>query len=162
MEKWHTGEAIITSIEEVENVTSGLEGDSSYYDGWVIKTDSELELSILIENGQGISEQWGYAVSEDDVNKFIYAKLFSIETVDTAYNSKMLDIYKLIDQKEEGGFDWGKYGDIIFLNLNTSEGVLQFTVYNSHNGYYGHLALIKLVKKNSVSNNIYIIEGKEI
>ena len=28
----------------------------------------------------------------------------------------------------------------MFVNINTSNGLLQFAAYNNHNGYYGHNA----------------------
>ena len=30
------------------------------------------------------------------------------------------------------------YGGIMFVNFVTSKGVMQFVLYNEHNGYYGH------------------------
>ena len=32
----------------------------------------------------------------------------------------------------------------MFLTFKTSNGTLQFAVYNDHNGYYGHQALIRI------------------
>ena len=33
-------------------------------------------------------------------------------------------------------------GGAMFVNLETSEGLLQFVAYNAHNGYYGHEAVL--------------------
>jgi hypothetical protein len=33
-------------------------------------------------------------------------------------------------------------GGAMFVNLETSEGILQFVAYNSHNGGYGHDAVL--------------------
>ena len=33
-------------------------------------------------------------------------------------------------------------GDCMFVNVNTTEGLIQFTAYNCHNGYYGHDAVL--------------------
>lgn len=33
-------------------------------------------------------------------------------------------------------------GDFVFINLETNKGTLQFVLYNSHNGYYGHCSSI--------------------
>ena len=30
----------------------------------------------------------------------------------------------------------------MFVNINTSNGALQFAAYNEHNGYYGHEAVV--------------------
>jgi len=34
--------------------------------------------------------------------------------------------------------DDDKATSTMFINIDTSEGLLQFAAYNSHNGYYGH------------------------
>lgn len=39
-------------------------------------------------------------------------------------------------------------GDVLFVDLITSEGVLQFVAYNAHNGEYGHHAVV-------ISNQIH-------
>ena len=33
-------------------------------------------------------------------------------------------------------------GGVMFVNITTSKGVLQFVAYNEHNGYYGHSACV--------------------
>lgn len=66
--------------------------------------------------------------SDDDFSEYIGSELLCVDVVDKALNKKTdIDIY-------EGG--------IIFLNLETSNGTLQFAVYNEHNGYYGHNAKV--------------------
>ena len=73
-------------------------------------------------------------MSEDDFADFIGAQLIDIKIVDTALNVTEL---KMEDELKGGGLD---AGDTMFVNINTSEGLLQFVAYNSHNGYYGHTA----------------------
>lgn len=34
-------------------------------------------------------------------------------------------------------------GSVMYVNIETSEGTLQFTAYNEHNGYYSHTALVE-------------------
>jgi hypothetical protein len=66
--------------------------------------------------------------SDDEFHEFIGAELLSVDIVDKALNKKTdIDVY-------EGG--------IIFVNIETSKGILQFAVYNEHNGYYGHSARV--------------------
>lgn len=43
------------------------------------------------------------------------------------------------DEKTDGGL---YEGEAMFINFETSKGTLQFTLYNSHNGYYGHTAKV--------------------
>ena len=113
----------IISIEEIEK---------DEMEGYEIKTD-KYSLSILIDKCQCCCEEWGYVCSEDDIDGYIGSNLVSYAATDTALNNKTnIDIYE---------------GDIMFLTLETSNGSLQFAVYNEHNGYYGHNAIIKRDEK---------------
>ena len=122
----------ILEIREVEN--SSYEGADSWFkgDGFLIKTDKQ-EIKILISNSQDCCEQWGYFCANDDFKDYIGAELNNIKFVDDCLNKKILD------QKLEYGID---EGEIKFIILETSKGDLQFSVYNNHNGYYGHSACV--------------------
>lgn len=113
----------ILEIREVMDVEDEKERWSGY-DGYEIMTDRQ-SIKILIGNGQCCCENWGYLSSEDDFKDFIGAELLKITETNTALITKDLPEY----------FD---EGDIIFVNLETSNGTLQFAVYNVQNGYYGH------------------------
>jgi hypothetical protein len=107
----------ITKIEEVEDKMAGYK-----------ITTSAQEISILIANFQSCCEDYGYMVSEDDLESFIGADLYSIKTVDSALTVNELSLKEYsIDQ-----------GACVFVNLETSKGTIQFTLYNQHNGYYSH------------------------
>jgi hypothetical protein len=111
----------ITKIEEVADKMTGYK-----------ITTSAQEISILIANYQSCCEDYGYMVSEDDLESFIGADLYSIKTVDSALTVNELSLKKYsIDQ-----------GYCVFVNLETSKGTIQFTLYNSHNGYYSHAVKI--------------------
>jgi len=103
------------------------------YDGFKIST-SEHEYLILIDNGQNCCEQWGYFSSEDNFEDFVGKNLFSVELTDTALNKKKL----------EELLPYGPYeGGIQFVDFKMTDGsVLQFAVYNAHNGYYGHPIIV--------------------
>lgn len=103
-------------IESIKEVTQGG------FDGYVIKTNLQ-EIKIFIENGQGCCEIWGHLSSEDDFNDYIGAELKNIVQVDDALNVVMKQL---------------EPDCTIFVNVETSKGLLQFAVYNEHNGYYGH------------------------
>ena len=104
----------------------------SSYDGYKVKT-SEHEYLILIDNEQNCCESWGYFASEDDFDSFIGKSLNSIELTDLALNNKKV---------EESGY-YDDCGGIQFVNFKFNDGsVLQFAVYNAHNGYYGHPIII--------------------
>ena len=108
---------IIESIEEFE---CNCDGESGC---WVRTNLQTIEMSI--DNGQSCCERWGYFWSNDNVEEFIGAELLSVEIVDKSLNMKLF-VANVDDE------------DAIFINLNTSNGILQFTIYNQHNGYYGH------------------------
>lgn len=121
---------IIKSIEEVHNKKL-KRTDYSEYDGFLIITDKQ-NIFIGIENGQSCCESFGYLTSQDNFNEFIGSNLNEIKLVDTALNIKKVE--DTINGLDEG--------EAIFVNLETDKGTLQFTVYNSHNGYYGHEAVV--------------------
>ena len=98
-------------------------------DGYEIVTD-EATYRILIENGQSCCEDWGYFSSDDDFERYYGKSLVDVVLTDTALNQKKL----------EETLPYGlEYGGIQFVDFKFSDGsVLQFAVYNAHNGYYGH------------------------
>lgn len=118
----------IINIEEVHGFKIG---DWASYDGFKIQTD-EKEVMLLISDSQGCCESWGHITSADDIKDFIGAEIIKIEEVDTAYNKKVIDATSELDS-----------GGAVFLNVETDKGLLQFAVYNAHNGYYGHGVLVK-------------------
>lgn len=111
---------IITKIEEVH-----LQGDHwSGEEGYKVTT-SEQEVLLLIDNAQSCCEDWGYLMSEDEPQRFVGSTLLGIEITETDRTGK-----DLVENMYEG--------DVLFVDLKTSMGTLQFVAYNYHNGYYGH------------------------
>jgi len=123
---------VIKKIEEVENYDYG-DPHYSRFDGFKITTDKQ-EILLMISNDQSCCEDWGYFMSEDNIYSFIGSSLLDIQIVDTSLNQKEFD------KKFEHGLDCG---DVMFVNLNTDKGTLQFTAYNRQNGFYGHTAIVK-------------------
>ena len=97
-------------------------------DGFIITTDTQV-IKLGIENYQCCCEDWGYFMSKDNLVEFIGADLITIRVTDTA-----LETWKEIEELYEGG--------VMFINLETTNGLLQFVAYNKHNGYYGHDACV--------------------
>lgn len=122
-------------IKEIVEVTDEQGGDRSWgrFDGFDVVT-SEQRIQLRIQNGQDCCEQFGYFWMNEKPEEFIGAKVLGVEVVDTALNQKVLEAH---DAHELDG------GDVMFVNIQTDRGVLQFTAYNSHNGYYGHSALVR-------------------
>ncbi len=130
---------VIKSIKEVYDINFRTKKDGgveftapdswSNHDGYEIVTDKHKYL-LLIDNGQCCCENWGYFASNDDFNSFIGKTLYGVDLTDTALNTKQ------VEEVDEFDLD---AGGIQFVNFSMSDGsVLQFAVYNGHNGYYGH------------------------
>lgn len=115
----------ILEIKEVKNVKSITPGEYDRYDGYQITTDKRT-IMILITNDSQCCEDWGYLASNDNFNDFIGCELTNVSITDTSLKTYDVDLSDL----EDGG--------AIFVNFETSNGTLQFAVYNAHNGYYGH------------------------
>lgn len=115
----------------MEEILKIEELSTDYEDGFVITTDKQI-IKLLMENGLQCCEDYGYFMSEDNLDNFIGAKIRSIYTTDTA-----LKTYEILDP------DYLDCGDVLFVNIDTTKGLLQFTAYNAHNGYYGHRVRIE-------------------
>lgn len=100
------------------------------YDGFQIITDLQT-IKIGISDGQCCCESFGCIITNDDTKEFIGAELKSIAIVDNALNNKKIEELEYLDS-----------GGAMFVNFETSEGLLQFVAYNAHNGYYGHDAVL--------------------
>lgn len=121
----------------MEKIISILEGTFSLneeqyysYDGFTIITDKQT-IQLGISNDQCCCESFGYLMSEDDIQSFLGAELKSIIKVDQGLNEKCIEAGSNLD-----------LGGAMFVNLETSKGLLQFVAYNGHNGYYGHEAVV--------------------
>jgi hypothetical protein len=95
-------------------------------DGFVITTNKQ-SIKLGIYNGQHCCEKWGYFMSEDDISDFIGAKLIDVKITDVLLKqSEVFDVDKIYE------------GGVMFVNIETDKGLLQFVTYNEHNGYYVH------------------------
>jgi len=123
-------------IEEIEELFGrdeiDLRGSMSSYDGFAIHTNKQT-IYLLIENDQNCCEKFGYFFTNDEYKSFIGSKLIGVKIVDECLNVSRLD--EITDGPEER--------ETMFVNIETSEGLLQFTAYNCHNGYYGHTAIVR-------------------
>ena len=110
------------------------------FDGYRIKTNKRI-IEFLISNLQNCCEYWGYISTPDDVSQFIGATLKDISEIKSS---------SIRPDNGEDMYD----GETVFLNLETSNGLLQLNVYNEHNGYYAHR--IKLSIDGEIQNEDYI------
>jgi hypothetical protein len=119
--------AIIESIDSeyrhIENNCSGL-----FYDGLLVIT-TKGNIKLLIDADQYCCEQWGreYLETPDDISKLIGATLLSVEDIHIPSPRDSDD-----EAKETQ------------LRITTNRGVIQYAVYNSHNGYYSHTTFLQV------------------
>jgi len=112
----------ILEIKEIDGEYKDIKQDIC---GWEVRTNKR-ELYCLIASFQDCCEDWGYIISEDKPDYFIGATLLSVTEVD--------DELKVKDVAFDSIDDYSS----VFINFETSKGTFQLTVYNGHNGYYGH------------------------
>lgn len=102
-------------------------------DGFVIVTD-EQEIILGINNQGSCCESWGHFWCNDNPQEFVGATVHDVTITNNALiTEKAPDVY-------EGG--------VMFVNIVTDRGVLQFVAYNSHNGYYSHSATVECKQLN--------------
>lgn len=129
----------IISIKE-QGFRANASGYSSSYVGYVVALDDGAVYQMGIQDGQSCCENYGYLTSQDDFTDFIGADLLSVAMVDDQL--KHYDVSSVYD------------GAAMFVNVDTSVGLLQFVAYNEHNGYYSHNAV--LVQNSIVTYSEYL------
>lgn len=118
-------------ILRIEETTfQKVKDDWQHFDGYQIITDQQT-IKIGISNSQCCCESFGCLITNDETKDFIGAELKSLAIVDEALNKKEIEELEYLD-----------CGGAMFVNFETSEGLLQFVAYNAHNGYYGHEAVL--------------------
>ena len=123
-------------MEEIIDIKE-FDNDDEQKAGYKITTNKQ-EIIISISNGQNCCENWGYITSEDYFPDFFGAELLGIILVNTELKKDTLLGIDFYDDEE----------NCLFVNVETSKGTIQFILYNSHNGYYGHSVLIKSTQLN--------------
>ena len=127
------------TILEIKDQSFSPENNYSY-DGFVITLSDNTSIKLGIENHQSGCENWGYFMTNDNLEDFIGAQFIGVKTVDNCLiKEKCPDMY-------EGG--------ITYVDIETSKGVLQFTAYNDHNGYYSHDAIVIVGDSKVISESL--------
>jgi hypothetical protein len=124
---------MLEKIIRIENKTFTAQLEGSYksnYDGFEIVTDKQT-IQVGISSEQCCCESFGCLITNDDIKDFIGSKIRAISLTDTALNNKKIEELEYLDA-----------GNAMFINIETSNGLLQFVAYNAHNGYYGHEAVL--------------------
>lgn len=130
----------ILSIEELQNYRLPWQaGDLTFHsemDGWRVTTDAQ-DILFLIDNSQDCGDAWGYACSDDNPSDFIGAILLEVRLTDEARRTPFM-------AKIDSGSAEFRYGGAAqFVDFITDRGLLQFAVYNEHNGNYSHSVYIQ-------------------
>lgn len=120
----------ILSIKEVD---LQVDGEWGTYSGFEIGTDNQA-IKLLIQSDQLCCERWGYFMSEDDIQSFVGSHFLELKITDNELKEGLLEKHDLNHEYFEGS--------VMFVDIETTNGTLQFVAYNAHNGYYGHQALI--------------------
>lgn len=114
------------NILEINNVDDFILGGSNY-EGIQIKTDDK-DILVLIYNSQSCCEEFGYVSSLDKFDDFVGAEILNVTLTDDALATTKIEL-------DNNSID---ISSCYFVNVDTNKGLLQFTLYNQHNGYYGH------------------------
>lgn len=134
----------IIEIKEIESYDAHIPDFWGEYNGYKIKTEQD-EYLFLIDNFQNCCENWGYLSTPDELSDYVGADLLSVKKVtvnDCAENKNLKDMAEYDP------------ANTMFVNIETSNGLLQFAVYNQHNGYYGHDVM--LLKNGEVIEKDYL------
>ena len=128
---------IMSTYMTLEEYTATLKvGDEVTIKYYSITGEKEIKEKILkiTKNGQCCCENWGYLSSEDDFGSFIGSELKNVYVTDSELGTIVSNMKEDLDA-----------GSAMFINVETTRGLLQFAAYNEHNGYYGHD--VRLVSK---------------
>lgn len=110
----------------------------------------ERTIRLVIDDESSCCESWGYFLTEDDTSKFLGATILSIELTDTNRSNRVFGSYVRPEDREESKtYESLDEGDVMFVDIKTDRGTLQFVAYNAHNGYYGHEARVLSIPHNA-------------
>ena len=98
---------------------------------------TEQSIKLFIDNDSLCCERWGYFWCNDAPQDFVGAELHGVTLTDNALNEAQMKANDLNPNDK-----WFE-GSVMFVNLETDKGTLQFVAYNKHNGYYGHEAKVQ-------------------
>ena len=137
----------ILTIKEISEFKLN-EVNNAEYTGYFIETD-KTEIFLLVEDGTHCCENFGFMTTENDINEFIGEEIQSEFKITALRGDEEYDtVVKAFKDFNADGY----YSDVteaIFLEFMSKDKTLQFAVYNTHNGYYGHDIRILIKDKTS-------------
>jgi len=131
-------------METILSITGvSLSEDAEYGDEGYKVTTTDGEINLMIDAHQECCEVTGFFWCNDDPQEFIGSNLLDIRLTDKALNPVVYDRNYPPTQADYWIEENYECGDIVFVDLVTDMGVLQFVAYNRHNGCYGHDVTIR-------------------
>lgn len=128
----------ITEIREYDGTPENHWGRMA---GFQVVTN-EQTITLAIDDESSCCESWGYFLTEDDTEKFIGAELRGVSITDTNRSGRRFITGWGDEKGDDRPTEHLDEGDVMFVDIETDRGVLQFVAYNAHNGYYGHTARV--------------------
>ncbi len=116
-------------IDALHEVADGDEG----FDGYQIVLSDKTVWFLGIANGSQCCERWGYFSPQDDLSYYIGAEFQGLFF--TTYGQDRIELPPDVVSMDAG--------DVAFVSIMTSLGVLNLAVYNAHNGSYGHRVILE-------------------
>lgn len=117
-------DARILSIKD-DTIVDRSQGYNETYEGLIIETDKG-NIKLVISTNQSCCEQWGALFFEtpDDISQFIGAEILEIQDIEIKRD-------EFIDNETQ-------------LRITTDRGIIQYAIYNEHNGYYSHATILQV------------------
>ena len=112
-------------METITNITN-YRADGC--EGFVVETTSQ-RIELHMDMSLSCCEDPGYFWCNDSTDEFLGARVMDVQLTNEA----------LITSKAPEVYD----GGVMFVNILTDRGCLQFVAYNAQNGYYGHTATVR-------------------
>ena len=118
--------AKILSIKE-DTIVDKSNWYKQTYEGLIIETDKG-SIKLVISDSQSCCENFGSLFFEtpDDISQFIDAEILQIEDI-------CIKREDYIDTDSETQ-----------LRITTDKGIIQYAIYNEHNGYYSHGTILQV------------------
>lgn len=132
---------MVEKILEIVEFEARNEGGCGTVAGFKVVTDVQT-LTLSIDNEPSCCENWGYFWCNENTQDFLGANLLSVKVTDSALSEAIMLSYNLNPNDK-----WFQ-GGVMFVNLETDRGTLQFITFNEHNGAYGHAAKIQCAQLN--------------
>ena len=111
------------------------------FKGFYIKLDNNMELYFGIKRDRLCCEEVGVYITPDeseDLNKYIGSELLNYD--------KLVELYLPI-KKEKVEDSYSREKLSTFIDVETSAGKLQLTLYNEHNGHYAHKVVFLYIQE---------------